>query len=82
MFPPTEVSFGGAESARINQRTLELDDMPFAGLAEIFTLTDGTYVDDLMAIEPGRVHYYTIQFCSFAHKCVNVTTEPTIVIRK
>ena len=85
MFPSTEVSFGRAESARINQRTLELDDMPFAGLAEIFSLaegTDGAFVNDLMAVEPGRVHYHTIQFCSFAHKCVNVTTEPSIVIRK
>ena len=85
MFPSTEVSFGGARSARINQRTLDLDNMPFAGLAEIFSLAEGANgasVDDLMAIEPGRVHYHTIQFCSFAHKCVNVTTEPTIVIRK
>lgn len=82
VFPPTEVSFGRAESARINQRILELDDMPFAGLAEIFSLAEGTDVNDLMAVEPGRLHYYTIQFCSFAHKCVNVTSEPTIVIRK
>ena len=81
MFPPTEVSFGGAESARINQRTLELNNMPFASIAEIFSLAEGTD-NDLMSIEPGRVHYHTIQFCSFAHKCVNVTTEPTIVIRK
>ena len=85
VFPATEVSFGGAESARINQRTLYLDNMPFAGLAEVFSLAEGTdeaSVNDHMAIEPGRLHYYTIQFCSFAHKCVDVKTEPSVVIRK
>lgn len=85
MFPATEVSFGGARSAHINQRALDLDNMRFAGLAEIFSLADGideASVNDLMAIEPGRLHYYTIQFCSFAHKCVDVKTEPAIVIRK
>ena len=85
VFPSTEVSFGGAQSARINQQTLELDNTPFAGLAEIFSLAEGVdsaSVNDLMAIEPGRVHYHTIQFCSFAHKCVDVVTKPNIVIRK
>lgn len=85
VFPATEVSFGGAESARINQRTLYLDNMPFAGLAEIFSLAEGTdedSVNDHMAIEPGRLHYHTVQFCSFAHKCVDVITEPSVVISK
>lgn len=85
VFPATEVSFGGAESARINQRTLLLDGIPFAGLAEIFSLAEGadeSSVNDHMAIEPGRLHYHTVQFCSFAHKCVDVNTEPTIIIRK
>ena len=85
VFPATEVSFGGAQSARINQRALYLDNARFAGLAEIFSLADGTdeaSVNDLMAIEPGRLHYHIVQFCSFAHKCVDVKTEPNIIIRK
>lgn len=85
MFPATEVSFGGAESATIDRRTLYLDNMPFAGLSEIFSLAEGideAIVNDLMAIEPGRLFYHTVQFCSFAHKCLSVSTEPSIVIRK
>ena len=64
---------------------LDLDDVPFAGLAEIFLLAAGAnddFIDDLMAVEPGRIHYHTIQFCSFAHKCVDVVTDPVVVIRK
>lgn len=85
VFPATEVSFDGAESASIAGRTLYLDNTPFAGLAEIFSLAGGgdeASIDDLMAIEPGRLYYHTVEFCSFAHKCVSVRTEPGIVIRK
>ena len=85
VFPATEVSFGGAMSARISGRTLYLDNVPFASLDEIFSLaevTAGVPVTDQMAIEPGRLYYHTVQFCSFAHKCVDVMSRPGIVIRK
>lgn len=85
VFPATEVSFSGAESASINGRTLYLNNMRFAGLDEIFSLAEGAdeaSVNDQMAIEPGRLYYHTVQFCSFAHKCVDVITKPSIVISK
>ena len=85
LFPATEVSFNRAESARIEGRTLYLDDAPFASLSEIFALADGvdeaTATDEL-AIEPGRFFYHTLEFCSFAHKCLDVETRPSIVVRK
>ena len=85
LFPATDVSFNHAESARIDGRTLYLDDVPFASLSEIFALADGAdedIVNDELTIEPGRFFYHTLEFCSFAHKCLDVETRPSIVIRK
>ena len=82
IFPRTDVSHNNGRSARFDDGVLYIDDFVYSNISDIIALADGvspSEVDGLF-IEPGRLFYHTLEFCSLSHTCVISEPQNAIVI--
>lgn len=85
VLPRTEVSFNASQRAEIDGDLLYLNGVRFATLSEVSREDggeDGGEGGGGFALEPGRVVFNTLELCNFVHRCVEVGTSPSILIRE
>ena len=82
VLPRTEVSFNDSRTAEIDRGILFLNGGAFASVSELITRSEGTGGAAEFVLEPGRLVYNTLQLCNFVHRCVEVQTAPSILIRE
>ena len=80
VLPRTEVSFNESRTAEIDRGILFLNGGAFANVSELITRSEGTGAE--FVLEPGRLVYNTLQLCNFVHRCVEVQSSPSILIRE
>ena len=82
IFPRTDVSHNNGRSARFDDGVLYIDDFVYSNISDIIALADGVSPSDVdgLFIEPGRLFYHTLEFCSLSHTCVISEPQNAIVI--